>query len=233
MAAPLYGLVLAGGKSTRMGEDKAALDYHGRPQAAHALDLLATACAKVFLSCRADQAGLPAYAGHPRIHDAHIGLGPLGGILSALDAHPEAAFLVAACDLPFLDRAAVAALAAGRDPEALATAFEGPLPAGTRKSAHVHDPDHASASVRAPRGPALPDLSLGPSGRLPEPLFAIYEPAMRPRMLELLDQGIDCPRKAIVKSSCRILPAPDPRFLANVNDPEDLRKAKEGLPPRA
>lgn len=207
-----------------MGADKATLDYHGRPQAEYALDLLSAACGRVFLSCRADQAHLPGYAGHPQIHDAHPGQGPLGGILSALSAHPEAAFLVAACDLPFLDAAAVAALAVGRDADALATAFEGPLPAGTRKGAH--DPAHA------PRGPRLPDLSLGPSGRLPEPLFAIYEPAMRPRMLELLALGIDCPRKAIVKSPCRILPAPDPRFLANVNDPEDLRKAKASLPPR-
>lgn len=211
-----------------MGADKATLDYHGRPQAEHAMHLLAAVCEKVFLSCRADQTLLPGYAGHPQIHDAFTGLGPLGGILSALTAHPDAAFLVAACDLPFLDRAAVATLAAGRDPQALATAFEGPLPIGTRKSAHAggHDP------ARAVRGPSLPDLSIGPAGRLPEPLFAIYEPAMRPRMLELIALGIDCPRKAIVKSPCRILPAPDPGFLANVNDAEDLRKARENLPPR-
>ena len=51
---PLYGLVLTGGRSTRMGRDKAALEYGGQAQADRAFDLLARVCDKVFVSARAD-----------------------------------------------------------------------------------------------------------------------------------------------------------------------------------
>jgi molybdopterin-guanine dinucleotide biosynthesis protein A len=48
--APLYGLVLVGGKSRRMGRDKAALAYHGGvPQARRTAALRAEVCERVFL----------------------------------------------------------------------------------------------------------------------------------------------------------------------------------------
>lgn len=222
--APLHGLVLAGGRSARMGDDKALIAYRGRPQAEYLFDLLRPHCAAVHLSCRSDQAQLPGYVGLPRLVDAYADLGPLAGILTALESRPGAAWLVAACDLPYLDAAAVAALVAGRDPAALATAFEGPLPAGAKSGSHGK-PREASGDGSRRTRVALPDLSLGPNGRLPEPLFAIYEPAMLPRLRELLPLGVDCPSKAITKSSCRILPAPDPRFLANANSPEERDRA--------
>jgi molybdopterin-guanine dinucleotide biosynthesis protein A len=52
--------------------------------------------------------------------------GPLNGILSALSAHPGAAFLVAACDLPFLSEEALRVLVASRDPSKPMTVFENP-----------------------------------------------------------------------------------------------------------
>lgn len=217
--APLYGLVLAGGRSTRMKSDKAVLVYHGRPQAAHTLDLLSAHCDQVFLSCRAEQGSAEGLSHLPQLHDTHFGLGPLGGILTAMEAHPHAAWLVAACDLPYLDQAALRTLVAGRDPASMATAFAGPQFAGS-KSAH-------GGSDGAVRDGA--QESLGPNGELPEPLLTIYEPGFHARILELMRQGIDCPRKALIKSRCRILPAPDTRFLANVNHPEEFRKALEDL----
>lgn len=230
---PLYGLVLAGGRSARMGSDKAALDYHGRPQAAHACGLLAPFCARVFVSCRADQACDPALAGLPQLHDAQEGLGPLGGILTAFAAHPQAAWLVVACDLPHLDAATLAHLVARRDPSRLATAFAGPLRAGDRSRA---DRPHGRARGAAPGGTAAPrpppydgPESLGPGGELPEPLCAIYEPGMRARLAELMAQGVDCPRKAIIRSSSLVLAPPSLKALENANTPEDRRRALDGL----
>ena len=55
MSAPLYGLVLAGGRSTRMGKDKAALPVGGRTQLEHAMALLAPHVARAFVSVRPDQ----------------------------------------------------------------------------------------------------------------------------------------------------------------------------------
>ncbi|TLZ17840.1 MAG: hypothetical protein E6K26_09920 [Gammaproteobacteria bacterium] len=56
-APPLFGLVLAGGRSTRMGRDKAALTYaDGTPQLERAMRLLAPHVARAFVSVRSDQA---------------------------------------------------------------------------------------------------------------------------------------------------------------------------------
>lgn len=120
--APLYGLVLAGGESRRMGRDKAALDLHGRSQVDWAFELLARHCERVFVSVRPGQEADPARAGHPTIVDRHVGAGPIAGIAAALATHPEAAWFVVACDLPLLSDATLAALVAARGRESV-TAF--------------------------------------------------------------------------------------------------------------
>jgi molybdenum cofactor guanylyltransferase len=124
MSAPLHGLVLAGGRSTRMGRDKAALEYSGRSQLERAFALLDPLVARCFVSVRADQGTDPLRARFAQIVDAAPGLeGPAAGILSALRAHPQAAWLVLACDLPFLDAGTMQHLIARRDPTRVATAF--------------------------------------------------------------------------------------------------------------
>jgi molybdopterin-guanine dinucleotide biosynthesis protein A len=79
--------------------------------------------AKVFVSVRASQIADPARAGKALIVDAVEGEGPMVGIRSALTARADVAWLVIACDLPFLSDAALEQLLAGRDPEMLATAY--------------------------------------------------------------------------------------------------------------
>lgn len=123
MSAPLHGLVLAGGRSTRMRRDKAALVYDGRPQLLAAYDLVKPLVERAFVSVRADQAAEPLRAALPQIVDAVDCEGPIAGILSALDAYPDHAWLVVACDLPRLDRATLEALIARRDTSAVATAY--------------------------------------------------------------------------------------------------------------
>ena len=111
---PLYGLVLAGGESRRMGRDKALLDYHGRPQLEWAYELLARHCERAFISVRASHANDSVRAALPRIVDGAAGQGPIAGIAAAQAAHPGAAWLVVACDLPFLDDALICDLLARR-----------------------------------------------------------------------------------------------------------------------
>ncbi len=103
MAPPLYGLVLAGGRSTRMQRDKAALSYQGRNQLDRAMDLLGSCVQQAFVSVRADQRSDPARARYPQVLDACDGLGPIAGIAAAQALQPDAAWLVLACDLPFLE----------------------------------------------------------------------------------------------------------------------------------
>jgi len=120
--APLFGLVLAGGESRRMGRDKAALQFHGRSQVDWAFGLLSRHCARVFVSVRPAQLDDPARTSHPTIVDRHEGAGPIAGIAAAQAAHPGAAWLVVACDLPFLGDATLDTLTAARG-NAAVTAF--------------------------------------------------------------------------------------------------------------
>jgi molybdopterin-guanine dinucleotide biosynthesis protein A len=122
--APLFGLVLAGGASTRMQRDKAAIEYHGQSQLHWTFHLLSHVCAATFISVRPDQREEPTRAGLPQIVDRQPGIGPIAGISAALHAHPKAAWLVVACDLPFLNEQTLRYLIERRDPHKIATAFK-------------------------------------------------------------------------------------------------------------
>ena len=120
---PLCGLVLAGGRSQRMGRDKTVFNWHGKPQREHLADVLESIGIPAHFSCRAEQA--TEFAENQRVvADTFLELGPFGAILSAFRARPDAAWLVVASDLPLLDAATLRFLLANRRPTALATAFK-------------------------------------------------------------------------------------------------------------
>ena len=121
----LFGLLLMGGKSTRMGRDKGLIDYHGKPQREYAADLLSVHTTKTFLSCRADQVE-DTDSAFELLSDTFLGLGPYGGILSAFQQHPNKAWLVMAVDLPKMDKEGIQELVNGRNISKIATAFLNP-----------------------------------------------------------------------------------------------------------
>ena len=126
-AVPLYGLVLAGGESRRMGRDKATIPHGEVTQAEHAYRLLDEHCDQTYLSCRRGQwDGEPAavaLGSLPAIFDKFSGVGPISGILSAVLEHPGAAWWVLPCDMPDLSPEMLGRLLAARDPFKTATAF--------------------------------------------------------------------------------------------------------------
>ena len=103
----LFGLVLAGGKSRRMGHDKALLDHGGQSQLAFAVHLLDEHVEQVFVSTRAEQRDETERRQFAQIIDHYEEIGPVAGILSAMDEHPHADWLVVACDLPNIDAATI------------------------------------------------------------------------------------------------------------------------------
>ncbi len=118
----LYGLVLSGGKSTRMGTDKGRIEYHGIPQQEYAYQLLQNFCDAVFLSVRKEQVSEVSSA-FKTILDDNTYKGPFNGILSAHHKYTEVAWLVIACDLPLLNNKAIAQLVKERDGTKISTAF--------------------------------------------------------------------------------------------------------------
>lgn len=107
---PVWGLVLAGGKSSRMGSDKALLEQDGETQLSRAVALLAEHVDRVYVSTRTDQADDAERSKFEQITDRYKDIGPVAGILSAMDSNKKVSWLVLACDLPNIDDTTVAYL---------------------------------------------------------------------------------------------------------------------------
>src|SRR5437870_4561317 len=86
------GFILAGGRSSRMGSDKALLDWHGGPLLNHMVDLLRHATNDVQV------------VGRDRLPDHLPGRGPLSGIATALTVTSTDSNLILALDLPLLTK---------------------------------------------------------------------------------------------------------------------------------
>ncbi len=184
-----YGLVLAGGKSRRMGRDKALLERDGQSQLAWMNALLARHVDRVFISTRNEQAEDAERARFERIVDRDGLEGPAAGILSAIGEHPDVDWVVVACDLPNIDDDTLAFLLENR-------ATGQPFTAYTSS----HD-------------------------GLPEPLCAIYHQGCGDIVQSFVDEGINCPRKILIRSDTRLLEQPNPASLDNVNTPDDLEQS--------
>lgn len=116
MAPKLSAAVLVGGESRRMGENKALLKIDGKTLVERVVLLLQEVFAEVFLV--GNDRERYRFLNLPVVGDVYRGCGPLAGVHAALLAASHPYVFVAACDMPFLNRPAVAALLAeapGRD----------------------------------------------------------------------------------------------------------------------
>lgn len=115
----LNGLVMAGGKSARMGSDKALLVYHKQPQYQEVYQMLDVFCEQVFVSARKEQ-----QFDRPVIADdaAFENCGPVAGLLSAFKIK-DTAWLLIGVDYPLLETKDIEKLIAERDENAAATVF--------------------------------------------------------------------------------------------------------------
>lgn len=111
---PVFGCVLIGGRSTRMGAPKHLLRSGRRTWIERTVRLLRDAAERVAI---VGEGAVPdELAGEVRLSDAPDGRGPLAGLLAALRWAPHASWLVAACDLPHLSPDALDWLLATRAP---------------------------------------------------------------------------------------------------------------------
>ena len=118
---PIQGLVLAGGKSKRMGQDKTQLNYHGTSQLEHTVELLKNNLLNTFVSVAENQP-LDKFKA---IRDKFVGLGVFGAICSAFMTEPNKAWLVLATDVPFINDELIKELLKRRNPSKMATAVKG------------------------------------------------------------------------------------------------------------
>jgi molybdopterin-guanine dinucleotide biosynthesis protein A len=158
-AAVPVGLVLAGGLSARMGEDKGRLDAGGESLAARAARRLQEVCSEVAIADR----GRRLVPDLPSLPDGP-GEGPVAGLLGGALAYPGRALLVLACDLPEVPAALLAEIAKPSGFDWVVPRWRGglePLCALYRPPALAALAEGVSRGVLAPhRLAAVPGLSI-------------------------------------------------------------------------
>ncbi|MFQ5449869.1 MAG: molybdopterin-guanine dinucleotide biosynthesis protein B [Nitrospinaceae bacterium] len=124
-ASPLFGAVFVGGQSKRMGKPKFSLSYNGGSETERMVRILGQYCEKIFLSARPDldMGPLAKLPDAERVNDDHIGLGPVGGLATLMARHPGKAWMITACDMPFLIEKNFERILNERDPMRYGTCY--------------------------------------------------------------------------------------------------------------
>ncbi len=191
----LRGLILAGGHSRRLGQDKAALVLSGQTLLDRMVELLQPVTVSVHVSVRPEQAGDPVRRGHALLVDPAPDLGPAAGFLAAQAFDPAAAWLVVACDMPGVGPAHLAALLRARVAGRGGTAFRSPGDGEPEPLCAIWEPATlARLAARAGRSTGGQTAD-GPG-----------------------------PRSILAGADPVLLDPPDRFFLASLNTPADLRR---------
>ena len=94
------GIILSGGKSSRMGSDKGLMILHGKPLIQYSIEVLKELCDEIIIC--ANNPGYDMF-GFPVIKDVYPDLGPIGGIYTGLlNSNSESNFVLS-CDMPFIN----------------------------------------------------------------------------------------------------------------------------------
>jgi molybdopterin-guanine dinucleotide biosynthesis protein A len=142
------GLVLAGGLSRRLGRDKALLEIEGRTMLRRSVELLAQLCGQVRVSGR-DPA--PFGLDLDWFPDDIPGIGPIGGIITALRRYGEPC-LAMSCDLPLIDEATLRRLVEARrhrSGDAVMTTFLHPESGYIQALVAIYEPEALPVLLQA------------------------------------------------------------------------------------
>lgn len=194
--------ILVGGRSRRMGRDKALVPFNGRPLVEYAIDAAASRGRSVSLVLHPEQLAAGRYEqlarrrGLSLVIDEYDHQGPLGGLATALGQTDLAALVLLPCDMPFLTG------------ELLDRLIE------------VH-------GRNAPSGVEI-TIPADRDGR-PQPLVGVYAPAVRALARQMIEEGerrfgllpARRPTTVVDFSEIADLPGHD-RFFTNLNYPGDL-----------
>ena len=190
----ITGLVLAGGRGSRMGGvDKGLQDWHGRPLVRWMIDRLAPQVGPMMVSANRHLDDYRAFGVEVEVctdETADFG-GPLAGLLSGLTRCRTPFLASVPCDAPAFPADLVARLAQALE----------------RPSAQI-----AIASVMTPEGPRL------------QPVFAMLSVALEPSLREFTRQGGAKVREWMSRHDAIEVPFHDPAAFANFNTLDDLRR---------
>ncbi len=200
------GLVLCGGKSSRLRQDKSQINYHGAPQWQFLAGMLSELCPKVIVSCSYSQAAqysrevegthlanLFFCVDQPALADS----GPVSGVLSAFETVPATDLLVIGCDYPLIKKEDLEFLLSSRKPGTDAVCY------------HLEKEN------------------------LDLPFPAIYERSIQKILLNLFHQGKYSLREGLREGNVLRLTPPHPERLISANTPEEVERMKARISQQA
>jgi molybdopterin-guanine dinucleotide biosynthesis protein A len=209
--------LLAGGKSSRMGRDKALLEFSGAPMIQRTANLLTALVIKTTLVISANQSGNPhdtndasdtnrySNFGLPTIADSWPSFGPLGGIATALANAQSKWCLILACDMPFLTKEWLTFLLG-------------------------HIAQHETEA------PTEIDVIIPETTRGLEPLCALYRASCAPILAATLDRGVRKVTDAVADLKLHRIAvnewrkfSPDGNLFGNLNTWQDYLEAQQRL----
>jgi molybdopterin-guanine dinucleotide biosynthesis protein A len=212
--------LLVGGKSSRMGRDKALLEINGAPLVRRAADILTPLASKITLVTSAPLPAEPTdtnrYSsfGLPVQIDRWPNAGPLGGIATALAAAQNPWCLILACDMPFITREWLIFLlghSIQSDSEIAAS--------------HIHGEFLQQTDV------IIPETERGL-----EPLCAIYRASCAPILAAALENGVRKVTDAVARLNQRRITenewrvfSPDGNLFGNLNTWQDYLEAQQRI----
>ena len=216
----MMGLVIAGGQSSRMGRDKAALIFRGSPLYARAIEALRPFCEKVYVSLRSDSSLIDAIA-EPKLFDRTPGRGPGEALITAHLQEPTQDFLVMACDFPYVDSSSIKHLVSAHLAKSdqtirvAITCFE--HAAGSSANALANPASDSIADTTADKDAVLDTI--------PEPLFGIWTTEALAQLKVNFENGRTGPMATLKELEARATVrrvSPPTRFLLfNTNTPLD------------
>jgi molybdopterin-guanine dinucleotide biosynthesis protein A len=205
--------LLVGGKSLRMGRDKALLEINSAPLVQRAANFLASLVSKITLvtsaTVPADPTNTNRYSslGLPRLVDRWPDSGPLGGIATALAGAQSPWCLILACDMPFITKEWITYLL----------------------SRVAESESQTDASPRA-------DIIIPETERGLEPLCAVFRSACAPTLAAALEHGVRKVTDALAHVNQRRITekewrtfSPDGNLFGNLNTWQDYLDAQQRL----
>ncbi len=125
MMEGLTGIVVCGGRSSRMGTDKGGIRYREQPQYLHVAAMLHPSCKEVYLSVNEQQQAAYGGSAYPLLtdHGEYRNIGPMAALLIAARQLPDAHFLLIGCDYPLLEGQELGAFMCTLEPGLFAKAF--------------------------------------------------------------------------------------------------------------
>jgi molybdenum cofactor guanylyltransferase len=96
----ISGIILSGGKSSRMRTDKGLIQYKGQCLIEFPIKMIKSYCNEVLISANSDEYKI---LGYPVIYDEIKNIGPIGGVYSSIMKAKNERVIITACDIPEID----------------------------------------------------------------------------------------------------------------------------------